>query len=95
MGLGPQEPNLLADMVRSTGREKFARFWTSREPVAAAFQAASGESLGSWTSRWASESYIIDPSGPRVPGWSGITCVLVLALGLLVAMRINSGRQFA
>lgn len=42
-----------SDLVRGAGRERFARFWRSPDPVDSAFDGAFGTSLGQWTARWA------------------------------------------
>ena len=94
-GLGMMEPALLAAMVRTVGREKFTQFWISSEPVPIAFQNATGESLAAWTARWAGDAYILGPTGPQLPGWNAITSLLLVALGALIAVRVNSRRQFA
>ncbi len=78
--LGGRETELLADMLRSLGRERFARFWTSNQPVPQAFEQASGMRLGEWVSTWAAQSVARYDSGPKIPATS-----LVSALGIVIA----------
>jgi hypothetical protein len=92
--LGGRESVILAEMVRTLGREKFAAFWTSSDSVSGAFQKAAGEPLGEWTSRWANQMYEPSEVGPRMPGWTAVTSFLLIALGLLIAIRVSSHRQF-
>ena len=94
--LGVREYSLMADMVRTVGRDRFARFWTSGDPVPAAFEKATGEPLDRWTARWAVSQY------GRVPGlgagvsWSAAALsVSVIVLALLLTFRAGSRRQFA
>lgn len=93
--LGRREPLLLADMVRTLGRERFARFWTSSEEVPVAFESAAGESLGEWTSRWMVAHY--GPVPPRGAGVStrsaGMSLALVL-FAIAAALGVNARRQF-
>ena len=55
--LGPRQPNFLSDLVHQVGYDNFRRFWTSREPVATAFESATGRSLGDATYRWTQSQY--------------------------------------
>lgn len=93
--LGRREPFLLADMVRTLGRERFARFWTSGDAVPVAFEKAAGEPLEQWTSRWIVAQYgPVPPRGAGLNvrgGWMSIVLVL-LALG--TALGVNARRQF-
>lgn len=42
----------LSDIIRQEGRERFARFWQSDQPVEIAFRQAFGQDLGRWTRDW-------------------------------------------
>ena len=95
-GFGRREPYLLNDMVRSLGRDRFARFWTSADSVPAAFAKAAGEPLNAWTTRWIRAQYgPVPPLGAGVsPGAAGTSMVLIV-LAVLVALGVSSRRQFA
>jgi hypothetical protein len=93
---GRRERHLLADMVRTLGRERFARFWSSSEPVPAAFAQVAGEPLDAWATRWTSEQYGSAPArGAGMGWWAGLMSVALIALTLLVALRASERRQFA
>lgn len=94
--LGRRESTFLAAMVRSLGRERFARFWTSDEPVPKAFEQAAGEPLDLWTSRWLAKRHgPVPPRGAGVApsGWQ-LSVVLIIS-ALLIAARVSRNRQFA
>ena len=42
----------LSDIIRQEGRERFARFWRSEQPLEASFREAFGRELGEWTRDW-------------------------------------------
>lgn len=42
----------LSDIIRLEGRERFARFWRSDQPLEIAFREAFGRDLGAWTHAW-------------------------------------------
>ena len=42
----------LSDIIRQEGRERFARFWRSEQPLEASFREAFGRDLGEWTRDW-------------------------------------------
>jgi len=95
-GLGGRESLLLADMVRTVGRERFGRFWTSTLAVPAAFQSATGEPLGGWTTRWTVAQYGTMPGmGPGLSRTGGAMSLLFVFLALLVTLRAGARRQFA
>lgn len=95
-GLGRREWLLLADMVRTLGRERFGRFWTSNLPVPAAFESASDEPVGAWTSRWAVSQYGPLPGmGPGVSRSAGAMSLMFIVLAVLVTLRAGARRQFA
>ena len=76
--------HLLADLIRETGSDRFARFWRSSEPVGEAFASAMGEPLERWVVHWAGEKLKLSgtpPAGPAPPAGSA-------ALGLALAMLV-------
>jgi hypothetical protein len=94
--LGRREPFLLADMVRSLGRARFAAFWTSNEPVPGAFEKAAGEPIGRWTSRWVVAQYgAVTGRGPDVTAWTVAVSILLFALAIFIALRVSAHRQYA
>ena len=42
----------LSDIIRQEGRDRFARFWRSEQPLEASFREAFGRDLGEWTRDW-------------------------------------------
>jgi hypothetical protein len=42
----------LSDLIRQEGRDRFARFWRSEQPLDASFREAFGRDLGEWTRDW-------------------------------------------
>ncbi len=95
-GLGWREWMLLADMVRTVGRDRFGRFWTSDKAVPAAFESATGEPVGEWTTRWAVSQYGVLPGmGPGLSRTGGAMTVVLILLALLITLRAGARRQFA
>lgn len=92
---GGRELSLLADMVRTLGRERFARFWTSELPVPAAFEQATGEPLSRWTTRWAVAQYGPVPGvGAGVSPGGGAMSLVFIVLAILITLRTGARRQF-
>lgn len=95
-GLGWREWMLLADMVRTVGRDRFGRFWRSNQAVPAAFESATGEPVGEWTTRWAVWQYgALAGMGPGLSRTGGAMTVLLILLALLITVRVGARRQFA
>lgn len=92
---GVREPEMLAGMVRTIGRDRFEKFWTAGDSVAPAFRRAAGEPLGVWVSRWMVEQYGAVEAGPRVGALTLFGSLLVAALAVFVALRANARRHFA
>ena len=93
---GGRELALLADMVRTMGRERFARFWTSELPVPTAFEQATGEPLTRWTRRWAVAQYGPLPGvGAGVSPTAGAMSLVLIVLAMLLTLRAGTRRQFA
>lgn len=92
-GLGPQEGWLLSEMVRTLGKERFAAFWRSNEPLADAFRVATNETLDDWVHEWAVRTYGPLPTGPGV-GRSGVFAGAALFFfAVLVAGAIARTRR--
>ena len=54
----PPSPAMISAMITEFGRERFQKFWSSDQPFEPAFRAAFGESLGSWSARWAHQRWL-------------------------------------
>jgi hypothetical protein len=94
--LGRRHAFLMADMVRTVGRDRFARFWTSEESPSAAFKSATGESITDWTSRWIANQYgPAAPNGPVPSPLIAIASAVLIAIGVFAGIRISAGRQIA
>lgn len=92
--LGRNEEFLLSDMVRTVGRDKFGRFWTSDQPVPVAYEKATGEPLGAWVSRWVVGQYGKVEQPGMSPTGVGAGLLVILA-GMIAALAVSSRRQFA
>lgn len=93
---GHRESTLLAAMVRSLGRERFARFWTSNETVSKAFEDAAGEPLDRWASHWLAMQYgPLPPRGAGVAASGWLLSGVLIISALLLAARVSRNRQFA
>ncbi|HET9453508.1 MAG TPA: hypothetical protein VFO66_04405 [Gemmatimonadaceae bacterium] len=57
LNLGPRQATFLSDLVNTVGPDRFRRFWTSTEPVAEAFESATGRTLGAATYDWTQSQY--------------------------------------
>jgi hypothetical protein len=88
--LGSQQTWYISDMVHDLGKEKFARFWRSTQPVSRAFTEASGMSLAEWTRQWlavdGAPKRIVNQPGLQTLGMSMVV-VLTGVLGTLVVMQ--------
>ena len=85
--LGFHERRFLADVVRDIGRERFARFWQSDGPPAAAFEAAAGVSLDAWTQRWLARTYGSARARPMPRVADALWLAAAVPLLLVVAAR--------
>ena len=90
---GAPEGHLLADLLADVGPERFAAFWTSPQPVEAAFAQAIGQPFATWTRAWLARSYDDRPPGPRVPATSMALAVgaTLVALGVAIASAVRRG----
>jgi hypothetical protein len=84
VGIGREDySGLLAEMVDDLGPVRFTEFWTSDAPVAEAFKAAAGMSLGDWY-RIQLRKQISAAGGPEpreATFWPSAFGILALALG--------------
>jgi hypothetical protein len=80
--LGPSDGWILSEMVRTLGRDRFEKFWTSALPVAEAFHQASGEDIQDWTRRWAVRTYGPAQVGPSMSNLGLGTGLVIVLLGL-------------
>jgi hypothetical protein len=90
--LGPSEGWLLSEMVRTLGKERFAAFWRSGEPVPDAFHAATNENLDVWVHDWAVRMYGPLPIGPGVSisgTMAGLALLLVAAVAAMSVSRVR------
>jgi len=85
--LGDGDEALLADVVRSVGHERFARFWRSESAPDRAFLSAAGVAIEPWTQRWLSRVYGSLPPRPSARVSDLLWLALALAVGLFVARR--------
>lgn len=94
LNLGPRQGIFLSDVAQAVGPEKFRLFWTSTEPVAAAFQSATGRSFASATRDWMRvqyEGYV--GRGAAVPRLTAGLAFLFIAGGTAAAMAAARRRR--
>jgi hypothetical protein len=91
--LGPSDWTLLSEMVRTLGPERFQRFWTSDQPIDAAFRTASGTDIGTWTRDWAQRMYGAQVRGPQLGATSAAGGVAFIALAIVFAALTARRRQ--
>lgn len=92
---GGREDELVAGMVRTLGRERFAQLWTSNDPVPVAFERVSGISLASWVNSWIVEQYGAVQRGPSVGYFSLFVAALLVLVAVLISLQIAERRNFA
>jgi len=85
--LGDAEGQLLADVVRSVGPERFARFWQASAKPDAAFQAATGLSLDDWTAHWLARTYGAPSARPGVRFGDLVWLAALAPFALVIAVR--------
>lgn len=93
--LGPRSWTLLSEMVRTLGPERFQRFWSSSQPIAEAFESASGQDIGVWTREWAQRMYGKQLRGPHLAGMSAASGVAFIVLAVAFAAVTARRRQVA
>jgi hypothetical protein len=91
--LGPAAGSLVSEMVRTLGRERFARFWHSSLPIDSAFYDASGRSLDNWVRDWGVYMYGRAAVGPTVSGVGLATGAIILVLALAAAIGVERRRR--
>jgi len=90
---GYLDDTLLADAESEFGSEAFARFWSSDEPVAAAFATAFGVDMGSWLVDWVDPQLGVYRAGPSVAGTDGLLVMLALTVLAAMATRVAMRRR--
>jgi hypothetical protein len=90
-----RETEILSDMVRSLGHERFQRFWTSNEPLPTAFQSASGMPLGEWVSVWGGERVDRIEHGPVPRAMSVVSAIVIMVACILWVVLASTRRVFA
>jgi hypothetical protein len=93
--LGPAAGWVVSEMVRTLGRERFARFWRSSLPVDSAFHDASGQTLDDWVREWGRRMYGTAEVGPKISAVGLLTGAIILALTLAVSIAIERRRRVA
>lgn len=91
--LGPSDWTLLSEMARTLGPERFQRFWTSDQPIEAAFQSASGTEIGVWTRDWAQRMYGAQVRGPQLASTSAAGGIAFIVFAVLFAAFTARRRQ--
>ena len=91
--LGPSDWTLLSEMVRTLGPERFQRFWTSNQPIEAAFRSASGTEIGVWTRDWAQRMYGAQVRGPQLAATSAAGGVAFIGFAIFFAAFTARRRQ--
>jgi hypothetical protein len=90
---GIREGVLLAHLEQEFGRERFAAFWQSDQPLEPAFLAAFGTPLGEWVMDWARRYYGPATRSARVSVLSAVLTLLTCAVLAAVAVAIGRRRQ--
>ena len=85
---------MLDDLERAFGAEAFGRFWSSSQPVTAAFQDAFGTSVDAWVLEWARSldgadaNLKVAPAAPET-----LLMVLYALIGLGLAVVVGARRR--
>lgn len=90
---GGRERTWMSDLESEFGLDRFARFWTSDEPVEDAFVAAFGEPIEMWTMRWAQERMGIQRAGPSTDGLSMLLTLVTLLACVGIATATATRRR--
>ncbi len=80
--MGPWVNRYFADMVAYFGRDRFAEFWRSEEPIEQGFELAMGVPLDEWTMQWVQAYAGVPRTSNRLP--VGSTVLSVILVGVLV-----------
>lgn len=91
----PHSHRFLADLVRETGRDRFAAFWRSPQPVDRAFDDAMGMSIEQWTARWQRARMGGMSIGAGVRWSSALLGMLVAGICVAAVAALSRRRQVA
>jgi len=80
--LGPWVNHYFADMVAYFGRDRFAEFWRSEEPIEQGFELAMGVPLDEWTMQWVQAYVGVPRTTNRLPVGSAVLSLILV--GVLV-----------
>lgn len=83
----------LADVVRSVGRERFQRFWSSELPADTALAEALRLPVGEWTRRWQAAFVPPIPLGPTPATGSALLGLLLAAAAIGIVLHTVSRRE--
>ena len=87
-------PRLLADVVRASGREKFAAFWRGDGSFEQSFARAYGTPAAPWLHRWMRKGVDQPPDlGPGVTPRAMLAASALILLLLGVNLRVQSRRE--
>lgn len=87
---GGREFDLLWDLQKEYGPERFQAFWDSELAVNEAFHAAFGTAFPDWTMKWAQRGVRVVGAGPVVP--QGATLLSFFTIAGFVALALFRGR---
>ena len=93
--LGPDDGTIVSEMVRTLGKDRFAKFWRSSEPVAAAFASAGGGDLDAFARAWARRMYGTTTVGPSLSSLGLTTGAIVVLLTFGLAVVAERRRRVA
>ena len=91
LGIGVR--SYLSDLVTEMGRDRFARFWTSGEPVDVAFATAFELPLEEWTQEWAREQVGTPLRGPATSLGALLQGFLLAALFVGIGVAYGTRRE--
>ena len=86
------EATMLSQLEDQFGAQRFARFWTSAQPVASAFHDAFGTSVGEWVHTWATTRFADVRNEQRRAGLTLLLSFITLGL-LFTAALIDAQRR--
>ena len=93
--LGPDDGTIVSEMVRTLGKDRFAKFWMSSEPVPAAFARAGGGDLDAFARAWARRMYGTTTVGPSLSSLGLTTGAVVVLLAFSLAVVAERRRRVA
>jgi len=95
MAIGEFGGELLSDMVREMGRDRFKTFWASPDSVPKAYAAVAGKSWGQAIREWLILKYGRIERGPRVSSYALLMSLVLVVGALALVMRTSLTRRFA